>query len=81
MAVNCCVDPRAMRGVVGSISMDAKVALVTFSMVVPETLPSVAVIVVLPAATGEANPLLPIESLIVATVFLEEFQVTEPVTF
>ena len=81
MAVNCCVDPRAMLGVVGSISMDAKVALVTFSMVVPETLPSVAVIVVLPAATGEANPLLPIESLIVATVFLEEFQVTEPVTF
>ena len=70
-----------MLGVVGSISMDVSVAPVTVSVVVPETLPNVAVIVVLPAATGETKPLLPIASLIVATVVLEEFQVTEPVIF
>ena len=81
MAVNCCVDPRAMLGVVGSIAMDVKVALVTVSVVVPETLPSVAVIVVLPAATVVAKPLVlvTVALLTMATAELDESQTTEPV--
>ena len=81
MAVNCFLVPKAMLGLVGSSAIDTSVALVTSSVVVPETLPSVAVIVVLPAATVVAKPLVlgSVALLTVATARLDESQTTEPV--
>jgi hypothetical protein len=49
---------------------------VTVSVVVPEILPDVAVIVVVPTATEVAIPFDPVELLIVATELTEELQVT-----
>jgi hypothetical protein len=48
---------------------------------VSETLPDVAVIVVVPAAAAVASPFEPAALLIVATLVLEEFQVTALVRF
>ena len=56
MAVNCCSVSRAMLGFVGLTAIDTSVALVTVNVALPETLPDVAVIVALPAATAVANP-------------------------
>ncbi len=49
MAVNCWVVPLAMLGLAGVTARDTSVALVTVSVVLPEVLPDVAVMVVLPA--------------------------------
>ena len=46
MATNCCLVPMAMLGLAGVTAMDARVALVTVNVVVPEMPPDVAVIVV-----------------------------------
>ena len=54
---------------------------VTVKAAVPETLPDVAVIVVVPAVTAVARPFDPAALLIVATPVLEEFQVAEAVRF
>ena len=54
---------------------------VTDSPVEPDTLPEVAVIVVVPATTDTACPLEPAALLIVATDGTEELQVTDVVIF
>jgi hypothetical protein len=75
VAINCFVNPFAMLGLVGVTAIDDSVALVTFSVVVPE-IPKVAVIVVEPATTDVASPLEPAALLIVATGKFEELHVT-----
>ncbi len=55
--------------------------VVTVSVVEFETLPDVAVIVVVPAATGVASPLEPAVLLIVATEGSDELHVTDEVRF
>jgi hypothetical protein len=59
--------------------MDTSVAAVTVRTVEPEMLPEVAVIVVVPAATGVTIPLEPAVLLIAATVADDELQVTDAV--
>ncbi len=61
-----------MLGSVGVTSIVDRVAAVTVSVVLPETPPKVAVIVVVPAATDVARPALSI----VAKAVFEELQVT-----
>jgi hypothetical protein len=58
------------------IAMDTSVAGVTVRVVDPDMPPEVAVIVVDPAATEEADPLEPAALLIAATPVLDELQVT-----
>src|SRR6266568_3462706 len=65
-----------MLGVVGVTVIVDRIAAVTVSVVFPETSPSVAVIVVVPAATDVAKPCEPPALLIVATPAAEELQVT-----
>ena len=79
VAVNCRVVPRAMLGFVGVTAMDTRVAGVTVRIVDPETLPNVAVIVDVPAATEVAFPLEPEALLMVATDVTDELQVTNVV--
>ena len=67
MAVNCSVSPLAMLGLAGVTAIDTNVAEVTVSVVLPEMLPLVAEIVVLPAAAELASPCEPPALLIVAT--------------
>jgi len=81
VAVNCCVVPVAMLGLVGVIAMDTSVAAVTVSVVDPDLLPDVAVIVVEPAVTDVAKPLEPAALLMVATPPADETQVTAVVRF
>ncbi len=61
--------------------MDRSVAWVTVSVVEPEMLPDVAVMVVVPAPIPEARPLEPAALLIVATPVFDELQTTEAVRF
>jgi len=75
VAVNCWVVPTARLGLAGVTAIDCKVATVTVRVVVPETLPRVAVMIEVPAATPVARP--PVE--IVATEEVAEAQVTEAV--
>ena len=77
VAVNCCVRPLAIVGFAGVTAIDVTTAAVTVSVVVPLTLPEVAVIVVDPAASVVARPVVEI----VATAMFDEVQVTEPVRF
>ena len=65
-----------MRGVAGVTPMETRVAALTVKVVVPNTLPKAAVMVVAPAATAVASPLLPPASLMVATFAAPEVQVT-----
>src|SRR5437667_12707679 len=65
-----------MLGFVGVTAIEVRVAAVTVSVVLPETPPKVAVIVVVPAATDVARPCDPPALLIVATAVLDELQVT-----
>jgi hypothetical protein len=68
-----------MLGFAGVIAMDTSVAGVTVSVVEPDVLPNVAVIVVEPAVTDVARPLEPAALLTVATPAVSEFQVTDVV--
>jgi hypothetical protein len=77
VAMNCWVVPLAMLGLVGVIAMETNDAVVMVSVVDPEMLPDVALIVVEPAAIDVASPLDPAALLIVAAPVLEEFQVTK----
>ena len=84
MAVNCFVVPGARLGFVGDTLIEASVAGVTLSVVVPAMLVdgSVAVIVVdpmLPLFGDVANPLDPFALLIVAIVVSDELHVTDVV--
>src|SRR5207247_202480 len=67
VAVNCRVVPFAILGVVGVTVIVDRVAAVTVSVVLPETPPKVAVIVVVPAATDVAKPCVPPAALTVST--------------
>ncbi len=79
VAVNCCVVPLAMLGFEGVIEIDTSVAGVTVKVVVPEILPEVAVMVVVPTATDVAFPFDPAALLIVATPVFEEIHVIREV--
>jgi hypothetical protein len=70
-----------MLGLVGVTAIEDSVVFVTFSVVVPETVPRVAVIVVEPSATDVASPLEPAVLLIVAKDPVEELHVTDSVIF
>ncbi len=63
----------------GVTVMDKSVAGVTVRVVEDEMLPAVAVMLVVPAATGVAIPLEPAALLIVAIKAADEFQVTDEV--
>jgi len=76
VAVNCCVVPFVRVGLAGVTVIETRVTAFTVSVVFPETLPSVAVIMVVPAATDVARPFDPLALLIVATPGLDELQVT-----
>ena len=78
--MNTCVRPLAILGVVGVTPMDTRVAAVTVSVVEPDTLPRVAVIVVEPVLTVVASPMLADELLMDAMAVLAEFQVTDEET-
>ncbi len=74
MAVNDCVRPLAMEGLLGVTAMETKVGAVTVSTAVLLVMPpEVAVILELPTLKPVATPL----ALMEATAPLLEFQVTE----
>jgi hypothetical protein len=79
VAVNCCVALVVMLGLAGVTAIDTSVAVwvVIVNVAVPEILPDVAVIVVVPAATAVANPTFEILALLVS----EEVQVTDAEIF
>jgi len=71
-AANCGVNPTGMLRSAGVTEMEDRVAWVTVRAVLPETVPEVAVMVAVPAATAVARPLL----ITVATDVLDELQMT-----
>ena len=71
----------ALVGLEGVIDSDESVAGVTVRVVEPVMLPNVAVTVEVPAARQDARPLEPAALLTVATVVLDELQVTVAVRF
>ena len=75
MAVNCWVLPANVEGFAGVTAIDTRETVVTINVVDPETLPNVALIVVLPATTAAARP----DGVIVATPASDEFHVTKGV--
>jgi hypothetical protein len=77
VAVNCCVLPLAIDGLAGVTAIDTSVAAVTVSVVLPETVPEVAWMVVDPRPAAVASPAV----LIVATVAAEEVHVAVLVRF
>jgi hypothetical protein len=79
VAVNCRVVPNAMLGLVGVTVMDTSVAEVTVSVVEPDMLPDVAVMVVEPATIEVASPWEPAALLMAATAAVDELQLTAAV--
>lgn len=77
VAVNCWFAPAGTDGLSGDTMIEAKTAGVTDNVAVPLIAPEVAEIVVVPTFTPRANP----EVLMLATLELEEFHVTELVRF
>ena len=74
VAVNCSVSPAARFGLAGLTAIDDTAAGATVSVVVPLTLPSVAVMVDEPVVIVVARP--PVE--IVATEVVADAQTTDP---
>ncbi len=72
MAVNLWETPTGMLGLTGVTARESRVAEFTVRIALPEMLPEVAVMVVVPTETAVARPLLSI----VATAGLDEVQVT-----
>jgi hypothetical protein len=70
--VNCCVNPAGTEGLLGVTWQDESVADVTVRLVLPEMLPTVAVMVLLPVPAELASPFEPAALLMVATAVLEE---------
>jgi hypothetical protein len=70
------VNPFGSVEFVGVTPIDTRVAVVTESVVVPDTVPRTAVIVVDPGLRAAAIPAEPGELLTEATVEVEELQVT-----
>ena len=81
MAVSCRVKPFGTEGDVGVTEIDTSAAVVTVSVLLPETVPTAAVITVLPMPTELASPLVPAALLIVATPVVNELHVTWVVRF
>ncbi len=79
MALNWLVAPIAMLGLVGETLIETSVAGVTVRVVLSETEPDVAVIVVVPSATDVARPFEPAALLISATPVSDELQMTDEV--
>jgi hypothetical protein len=79
VALNCWAVPRAMLGFVGWIVSVTSVAGVIVREVELATLPNMAVIVVVPIATGVALPVLPTALLMVAMDVVDELQVADVV--
>ena len=78
VAVNCCVTPSGVAAIPPLvIAIDTNVALLTVNVVLPDTLPNVAVIKLVPVATGVTRPLLPAALLIVAVAVVPEVHVTK----
>jgi len=75
--VNCSVAPTAKLTPVGVTAIEVIAFPVTVSVVVPLTPPTIAVIVVDPAATAVASPV----ALMVAAAALELVQVAVELTF
>ena len=71
----------AMLGFVGETARETSVAGDIVSVVDPDMLPLVAVIVVVPVVTEVANPCEPAALLMAATPVSDEFQATELVRF
>lgn len=80
VAVNCCEPPIGMDGLCGLTSMAAKIALVTVRLPDPVTVPTVALMTVLPLPVLVTIPLLPEVLLTVATLGTDELQCAELVT-
>ncbi len=82
VAVNCWLVPGARLWPVGVSAIDTRAAGVTVKVIAGEvTLPSAAVIWVVPAVTGCVTPAVPAALLMVATAGLVEVQVTWVVRF
>src|SRR2546423_1400793 len=79
VAVNCRLTNNVIEAGLGVIASDVALAAVTLSVAVAETLPEVAVIVVVPAEMPVASPFVGDVSLMVATAGFDELQVTVPV--
>jgi hypothetical protein len=80
VAVNCCTVPSGIETLPGVTAIETRKALVTVKDAVPETLPDVAEMVVVPAVSAFANPGTPFK-LMLATAGLEDTQVTDEVMF
>jgi hypothetical protein len=80
VAVNCCTVPSGIDTFTGVTTIETRKALVTVSDAVPDTLPEVAEMVVVPAANAFANPGAPFK-LMLATDGFDETQVTDEVMF
>ncbi len=81
VAVNCFVVPNAMLELDGVTAKETSVAGVTVSVVDPDRVLDVAVIVEVPAARQDARPLDPAALLIADAAVLDELHVTELVMF
>ena len=79
MAANCCCVPRTIEGAAGVTAIDTRTGTVTVIVVAPTILPAIAVIVAVPVANAVAKPCVPAILLMVATLLLLEFHVTDGV--
>ena len=76
MAVNCWVVPLEMVAFAGVTAMDKRLAAVTVKVVVPKTIPRVALMVVVPTPTPAASPSVAVALEMVATPAMLVPQVT-----
>jgi hypothetical protein len=79
--VNCWVEPRAIDEFSGDTVIETSAAVLTVSVVEPDTEPKVAAIVVCPVPALVARPFVPGELLMVATAALFELQLTVVMMF
>ena len=79
--MNCWVVPSAMVEFTGDRAIEDSAAVPTVSVVEPDAVPRVAVMVVGPAPVLIASPLVPAELLMVATAAALEPQLTVVVMF
>jgi hypothetical protein len=77
VALNCCVSPFATLGFAGVTAIEVSAADATVSVVLPTTVPEVAEMVLVPAATVVARP----PAAMVAVAVLDDAQVAEAVRF
>ena len=75
--MNCCVNPCATDGFAGVTAIDCRVAVDTVNKVDPTTDPDVALIVLVPIASAEANP----PAVMIPVAGVPEAHVTDDVRF